>query len=218
MNVRWEKIGTKLSNNMLKVGITGTIASGKTSVSILLRRRGFSVFNSDNYAKMATHRGNPCFDELVEILGEDSIDVSGDIDRKNMAKIIFDNEDKRKKVNQIVHPYVIEGMEKFFENHQDEKIVFAEVPLLFEAKLEDKFDKIIVVTCNKDTAIKRMIEDRNYSKQEAIARYDSQLSPSYQCERADTIIHNDNDLKDLDTSINLLVRKLRKEARNEKKA
>lgn len=203
---------------MLKIGITGTIASGKTSVSILLRRRGFSVFNSDNYAKMATHSGNPCFEKLVEVLGNDVLDNSGDIDRKKMADIIFSSEEKRKQVNSIVHPFVIEGMRKFFSNHKDEKIVFAEVPLLFEAHLEDEFDRVIVVTCNKETAIKRMKEDRDYTQQEAEARYDSQLSPSLQCEKADDIIHNDGDLKELDTSINLLVKELRKVARNGKKA
>lgn len=212
------KIGTKQNNIMLKVGITGTIASGKTSVSILLRRRGFSVFNSDNYAKMATHSGNSCFKPLLEVLGEDVLDESGDIDRKKMAEIIFHDEIKRKQVNSIVHPYVIEGMRKFFENHRDENIVFSEVPLLFEAHLEDEFDEIVVVTCQKETAIKRMKEDREYSIEEAESRYNSQLSPSYQIEKADEVIHNDGDLKQLDQSINMFVRELRRKVRNGKKA
>ena len=91
----------------MKIGITGTIASGKTSVSILFRRMGFSVFNADNYAKMATHASNPCFQPLLEVLSEDVLDESGDIDRKKMASIIFNDEEKRKAVNAIVHPYVI---------------------------------------------------------------------------------------------------------------
>ena len=95
---------------MRKIGITGTIASGKTSVSILLKKHGFAVFNCDQYAKMATHAGNPCFDRLVSVLGKDVLDDGGDIDRQKMASLIFQDENKRLCVNEIVHPYVIEGM------------------------------------------------------------------------------------------------------------
>lgn len=199
---------------MLKVGITGTIASGKTSVSILIRRRSFAVFNADNYAKMATHQGNVCFDPLIDVLGKDVIADDGDIDRKKMADIIFQNEEKRKQVNAITHPYVIHGLHQFFEHHAQDPMVFAEIPLLFEAHLEDEFDKIIVVTCDEETAIKRMMEDRNYSLTEAQHRYASQLSPSLQVEKADKVIENNGDLKALDSIVNQYIGQLRRELRN----
>ncbi len=198
----------------MKIGITGTIASGKTSVSILFRRMGFSVFNADNYAKMTTHSSNPCFSSLISILSEDVLDDNGDIDRKKMADIIFHDEEKRKEVNGIVHPYVIEGMNHFFENHKDQKIIFAEVPLLFEADMKDYFDRILVVTCSKDVAIQRMMDDRKYSLEEANARYDSQLDPEYQKEQADDVIVNDEDLKVLGTKVNKYIASIRKEIRN----
>ena len=197
----------------MKIGITGTIASGKTSVSILFRRMGFSVFNADNYAKMATHASNPCFQPLLEILSEDVLDESGDIDRKKMASIIFNDDEKRKAVNAIVHPYVIEGMRNFFTNHQKDPIVFAEIPLLFEAKLENEFDKVLVVTCDKDTAIKRMEEDREYTRQEALDRYASQIDPSLQVKKADFVIENNGDLKELGSKVNQFVAQMRKEIR-----
>ena len=176
----------------MKIGITGTIASGKTSVSILFRRMGFSVFNADNYAKMATHASNPCFQPLLEVLSEDVLDESGDIDRKKMASIIFNDEEKRKAVNAIV---------------------FAEIPLLFEANLEEEFDKVLVVTCDKDTAIKRMEEDREYTRQEALDRYASQVDPSLQVEKADFVIENNGDLKELGSKVNQFVAQTRKEIR-----
>lgn len=200
---------------MIKIGITGTIASGKTSFSILLKRRGFSVFNADQYAKMATHAGNPCFDALIEVLGEDVKDSSGDIDRKKMADCIFHDEDKRKAVNAIVHPYVQVGMEKFFTSHNKDAFVFAEVPLLFEAGLQDAFDEIICITCQKDVAIRRMMEDREYSEEEANARYQSQMH-SYQ-DKASIVIENDTDLKALDAKVNQLVGTLRRKTRHVKK-
>lgn len=216
MSARLEKTGMRQNSeeNMLKIGITGTIASGKTSVSILLRRRGFAVFNSDNYAKMATHKGNPCFSSLVALLSNDVVDASGDIDRKKMAEQIFHDENKRKAVNEIVHPYVKEGMSHFFENHREDAIVFAEVPLLFEANMQNEFDKIVVVTCDKETAIKRMMEDREYTEEQALARFDSQLDPEYQKSLADTVIENNGDLKQLDSLMNKYIGALRKEIRN----
>lgn len=198
----------------MKIGITGTIASGKTSVSILFRRMGFCVFNADQYAKMTTHASNPCFTQLITILSEDVLDDNGDIDRQKMADMIFHDEDKRKQVNAIVHPYVIEGMNRFFENHKDQKIIFAEIPLLFEANMKEYFDKILVISCSKDIAIKRMKEDRNYSEEQALARYSSQLDPEYQMQNADDVIMNDGDLKELGSKVNQYIAKLRKEIRH----
>lgn len=199
---------------MLKVGITGTIASGKTSVSILIRRRSFAVFNADNYAKMATHKGNVCYEKLIDVLGKEVIGDDGDIDRKKMADIIFTDEEKRIQVNQIVHPYVIDGMHQFFDHHAQDQIVFAEIPLLFEAHLEDDFDQIIVVTCEKKIAVQRMMEDRNYSYEEANERYASQIDPSLQIEKADKVIENNGDLKALDSIVNKYIGQLRRELRN----
>lgn len=199
---------------MLKTGITGTIASGKTSVSILFRKRGFAVFNSDQYAKMATHAGNPCFEPLLDLLGKDVLDSYGDIDHQKMATCIFHDEEKRKAVNAIVHPYVIRGMEHFFDSHQKDKLVFAEVPLLFEAGIESMFDQILVVTCTHDTAIARMVRDRDYTEEQAEARYRSQMPPEEQVHRADLVIHNDADLKELDHQVNLITGQLRRMERN----
>lgn len=199
---------------MKKIGITGTIASGKTSVSILLKKHGFRVFNSDNYAKMATHAGNPCFDRLVEVLGSEVISESGDIDRAIMADVIFHDEEKRKQVNDIVHPYVIEGMRTFFTSCSAQPFAFAEVPLLFEAGIELEFDEICVVTCRKDTAIARMKEDRDYTDEQAEKRYDCQIDPEIQLAKADTVIYNDDSLEALNTQVNTWLRKLRKESRN----
>ena len=198
---------------MKKIGITGTIASGKTSVSILLRKHGFSVFNCDQYANMATHAGNPCHPKLVEVLGESVLDEGGDIDRSLMAKIIFNDEDKRRKVNAIVHPYVMEGMHRFFDGRKDEPFAFAEVPLLFEAGMEEEFDVICVVTCSKETAIARMMDDRDYTQEEAVSRYACQIDPALQREKADIVIENDGDLKQLNDCVNAWLAALRKEAR-----
>ncbi len=199
---------------MKRIGITGTIASGKTTVSILLRRRGLAVFNSDNYAKMALHRGNPCQEKIIAIIGCDVLDENGDIVPARMADIIFNDEEKRLAVNAVIHPYVREGMHKFFERHAEDMAACAEVPLLFEAGWEEDFDQIILVYCNKETAIQRLMEYRDYSREEAIARYESQIDPEIQKTKADIVFDNSSDLQALDQTINRWMRELRKEARD----
>ncbi|MDO4415493.1 MAG: dephospho-CoA kinase [Erysipelotrichaceae bacterium] len=199
---------------MIKIGVAGTIAAGKTSVSILLKRRGFAVFNSDQYARMATHKNNPCFAKIIEAFGDELIDKDGDIDRAKLAAIVFHDEEARLKLNSITHPYVKEGLLKFFERNSEQPAVFAEVPLLFEAGWQDLFDHTLVITCKKETAIRRMMEDRDYTEEEALARYQSQIDPEKQIALADRVIHNDGTLEDLDHEINLYIRDLRKEIRN----
>ena len=194
---------------MKKIGIAGTIASGKTTFCILLKRRGFPVFNSDRYASMCLHEGHSAVEKLVDAFGQGIIDEHGDVDRKKLADVVFHDEEKRQLLNSITHPYIIAGMEHFFSSHTDLPFAFAEVPLLFEAGLADKFDEVIVVTCTKETAIRRMMEDRDYSEEEANARYGAQINAEKQIEMADIVIHNDGTMQDLDHEVNLLLRRLR---------
>ena len=194
---------------MKKIGITGTIASGKTSVSILLKRHGFAVFNADQYARMCTHNGNVICEQLKKQLPADITDSQGSIDRKKLAELIFHDEEARKLVNSLTHPYVREGMLKFFASHSEEKLVFAEVPLLFEAGMQDDFDRVLVITCSKETAVKRMMEDREYTEEEAVARYETQIDPQIQISQADDVIYNDGSLQELNTEVNRYLRRMR---------
>lgn len=193
---------------MKKIGIAGTIASGKTTFCILLKRRGVPVFNSDRFAAMCLHASHPAMKAIREAFPE-SVDDNGDADRAKLASLVFHDEEKRKKLNSIVHPYVIAGMEHFFASHSDLPLVFAEVPLLFEAGLADYFDEVVVVTCSKETAVRRMMEDRSYSREDAESRYEAQISASEQQKLADFVIHNDGTMKDLDHEVNALMRSLR---------
>lgn len=193
---------------MKKIGIAGTIAAGKTTFCILLKRRGMPVFNSDRYAAMCLHASHPAMERIRECF-PDAVNESGDADRSRLAELIFHDEEKRKLLNSIIHPYVIAGMEHFFASHSDLPFAFAEVPLLFEAGLADFFDEVIVVTCGKQTAVSRMMQDRSYSREEAEARYASQIDAERQTAMADYVIHNDGTMRELDQQVNTLMRSLR---------
>ena len=182
---------------MKKIGITGTIASGKTTVCILLRRMGYSVFDSDGYSRILYQKTNPCYEKVVALLGDAILDEFGEIDRKKTAALIFHNEDLRKGLNAIVHPAVIEGMNRFFDHHQDEDLVFAEVPLLYEAHMESCFDEILILACAKETAIQRMMEDRGYTEEEALARYAAMIHHEDSEPGRVTVLYNDSTIKAL---------------------
>ena len=105
-------------------------------------------------------------------------------------------------------------MKRFFANHENDAFVFAEVPLLFEAGWEGDFDEIVLVTCDKETAVQRLMEDRDYTREQAIERYESQIDPEIQKTKADRVIDNSSDLRTLDQKINAWIRGLREEMRN----
>lgn len=199
----------------MKIGITGTIASGKTTAGLLLKRMGMPVFNCDQYARMVLENDHPAFQEIISAFGTDILDEAGEIDRKKLAAVIFADESKRKQLNDITHPYIRDGMLKFFDNVKDRKLVFAEVPLLFEAGWQDLFDEIWLITCQKETAVQRMMEMRDYSLQEAESRYAVQMQNAPDASQADIVIYNDGDLKELNSEINRIIRTYRERIRNE---
>ena len=192
----------------MKIAITGTIAAGKTTVAILFRRRGIPVFNADQYAKRSLYQGSVCYEKILEVFGDDITSTSGDIDPKKLAGIIFQDNSKREQLNAIVHPFVLEGMQKFFTTNLQQPIICAEVPLLFETGWDQYFDRTVVVTCSEEIAIQRMME----------ARLSMQVPAEKQIAMADKVIYNEGDLKQLDSQINRWLGELRKDIRNGKNA
>ena len=202
----------------MKIAITGTIAAGKKTVAILFRRRGIPVFNADQYAKRSLYQGSVCYEKILEVFGDDVTSTSGDIDPKKLARIIFYDNRKREQLNAIVHPFVLEGMQKFFTTNLQQPIICAEVPLLFETGWDQYFDRTVVVTCSEEIAIQRMMEERNYTLEEAKARLSMQVPAEKQIAMADKVIYNEGDLKELDSQINRWLGELRKDIRNGKNA
>ena len=206
------------NRSFMKIAITGTIAAGKTTVAILFRRRGIPVFNADQYAKRSLYQGSVCYEKILEVFGDDITSTSGDIDPKKLAGIVFQDNSKREQLNAIVHPFVLEGMQKFFTTNFQQPIICAEVPLLFETGWDKYFDRTVVVTCSEEIAIQRMVEERNYTLEEAKARLSMQVSAEKQIALADKVIYNEGDLKKLDSQINRWLGELRKDIRNGKNA
>lgn len=191
---------------MKKYAITGTIGAGKSTVSILLRRKNFPVFDCDQYAKSCYRKDHPIYQKMITIFTEDILDETGEIDRKKVANIVFQDEKKRLALNELIHPYVKDGLEHFFSLNEDKILVFAEVPLLYEAGWENLFDKVIVVTCEDRVAIERLQEYRGFTKKEALKRLEAQIDAKEQIDKADIVLHNNSTILELDDAVDEMLK------------
>lgn len=189
----------------MRIAITGTMASGKSVVSDMIRQ-SYPVFDSDSVAKEVYNEGNPCLDNIKSLFP--SCFKDGLFDKKEMANIVFHDKEELDKLQNIIYPYLKEQLMLFFDTHE---LAFAEVPVLFENGFDKDFDKIIVVTCQKETAIRRCMEDRHYTYEEAISRLENQLDPSYQIERASYVIYNDGTLKELEIKVKDVIERIEEE-------
>lgn len=179
----------------MRIAITGTLAAGKSTFSNILRRMGYPVFDSDNYAKLAYRKRTGHYEEIVKLLGEGVLDGNGEVDFKKVSEVIFNDLSLKRKLEDIIHPFVLAGMQKMMDKAN--KVFFAEVPLLYEAGMEKYFDKVIVITCDDEIAVERCIEDRGYTKEKAVKIVNTQLNKKDKIERADYVLYNNGTIKDL---------------------
>ena len=180
----------------MKTAITGTIGAGKSTVSGMFRSLGYPVFDADICGHRCLEMPHPCCREVLDAFGEDLLCEDGTIDRVKLGSMIFNDEDKRQLLNRIVHPHVLREMLAWMDA-QESPLVFAEVALLFEAGWDRYFDETIVVTCTVDTAVRRMVEYRGYTEEEAHRRIRSQIDREEQIRKGDTIFRNDGTLEQL---------------------
>jgi len=171
---------------MIKIAIVGNIASGKSTVEKILESKGFKVFDTDKIAH----------DILVS--NKDVIKEFGTNNRHEIAKIVFSNLNKLKKLESIIHPLVKNRLETIFTT--TEKIVFVSVPQLFEAGFESLFDKIIYITADENIRLKRLMERNSLTLEEAQKRVNAQKENNKK-EKSDYIIENNNTLEDLNKQV-----------------
>lgn len=175
----------------MKIALTGNIGSGKSTVAHLFRVMQVPVFVADDVGKeiLGDRR---FFSQLTAIFGTEIFDNQNIPNRKKIAGIVFSQPEKLQQLNAIVHPEVTERFLKWTEIHSDSPFVMMESAIIFEAKLEHLFDKIIMVSADENTRIQRVINRDGCSKQAVIARMKQQLSEEEKIKKSDFIIKNDN--------------------------
>jgi dephospho-CoA kinase len=202
---------------MLVIGLTGGIASGKSTVSRMLQDAGIPVICADLLAREAVSPGSRGLTKIKELFGPAVIDPQGNLDRLAMAEIVFRDEDKRRALEDIVHPEVRKGMYKLLGQlrSQGASMAVVDVPLLFEKKWQESFDFILVVYVPREVQEQRLIERDRISIQAARARIAAQMSMDEKKKLADRIIDNSGGVAESFVQFQNILRELRQMA-NEK--
>ena len=185
---------------VIKIAITGNIASGNSQIERILKDMGFTVYDSDKIA-------HDILDKITEFYGYD-VFTDGKIDRKKLGSLVFNNPDLRKKLENITHPEIKSIILKLFEKHNNDKYIFISVPLLYEAGFEDMFDKVLFISIDKDIQFSRLIARNKFSKEEALVRISAQIPQEEKINKADYVINNNSSLIVLENNIRDFVKQL----------
>ncbi|RHW40712.1 dephospho-CoA kinase [Neobacillus notoginsengisoli] len=182
----------------LIVGLTGGIASGKSTVSNMCKEMGIPVIDADTEAKLAVEPGERAYEEIVAAFGKGVLLPDGEIDRRALGEIVFNEEAKRLVLNSIVHPEVRRRMaeKQRAAVETGARIVILDIPLLFESNLVHLVDKILVISVDRDTQLKRLMARNDFSKEEAEARISSQMPLVKKAQLADAVINNNGPVED----------------------
>ncbi|HQA07833.1 MAG TPA: dephospho-CoA kinase [Syntrophomonadaceae bacterium] len=175
------------------IGLTGGIASGKSTVARTLRELGATVIDADEIAHSVIEPGKPAWEDIVKKFGSHILKPDQTIDREKLGAIVFNDPELLQELNQITHPRIAEQfkhMIRTLRNQQSDTILFMEVPLLYETHLERICDEVWVVWVDEETQIQRLMKRDNLLREDAIKRIDAQMSLDEKARRADLVIDN----------------------------
>ncbi|HDP2612119.1 TPA: dephospho-CoA kinase [Staphylococcus aureus] len=188
------------------IGLTGGIASGKSTVSELLSVFGFKVVDADKAAREAVKKGSKGLAQVREVFGDEAIDENGEMHRRYMGDLVFNHPEKRLELNAIIHPIVRDIMEEEKQEYLKQGYnVIMDIPLLFENELENTVDEVWVVYTSESIQMDRLMQRNNLSLEDAKARVYSQISIDKKSRMADHVIDNLGDKLELKQNLERLL-------------
>ena len=191
---------------MLKIGLTGGIGTGKSSVTEAFQSLGAAVINADLLGHDAYLPGTIGFEEVVTEFGQEIVGSDGQIDRKKLGPIVFSDSSKMDRLNEIMHPLIRDLIDErlvSLESSQN-KVAVVEAAILIEAGWKSLFDEIWVVISDREEVINRLGVRNGLSREDALKRIDSQMSNNERIEHGDVVVENTGSMEDLQTRVNSL--------------
>ena len=192
----------------MNIGITGSIACGKSTVSNYLIAKGYTIIDADKIGHVAL-TSDDVKRKLAEKFGDEILE-NNEISREKLGKLVFGNDDNLKILNSIIHPKIKELILKLQEEHKDEDLVFLDIALLYEANFVDLVEKVVVVYVDEDVQLERLMMRNSLSKEEAIKRIESQMSPREKASLGDFVINNSYSKEDTFQQIDEILERLKR--------
>ena len=195
-------------------GLTGGIGTGKSTVSRMLRDEGIEVVDADLIAHEITSTGKPAHKEIVLTFGRGILLTDGGIDRKKLGAIVFADPGKRAALEAITHPAIAREIAEALGKLESEgcDIAVVEAALIYEARREGRFEKVIAVRCGRDLQVRRLMARDSIAKEEALLRISSQMDPEDKARASEIVIDNSGDLAATRAQVRSLVEKIRQGA------
>ena len=193
---------------MIKVGLTGGIGSGKSTVSKILISKGFSVYNSDNRAKWLMNNNDNLKSNIISIFGNKAY-IKGSLNRKYLSAKVFNDSLKLKALNNLVHPLVAIDFKNWLLNQKSKDFVFKEAAILIESGAYKEMDKIMVVSCPENIRLERVLKRDGNSPELVKKRMQNQISETEKINHADFVVKNNGSKSDLVLEVEFVISELK---------
>ena len=190
------------------IGITGSIACGKSTVSNYLKSKGYIVIDADKIGHEALD-DDYVKEKLILAFGNEILE-DNKINRQKLGELVFGNSSNLNVLNSIIHPEIRKKILEKIDKNNDKELIFIDVALLFEAKFDDLVDKIIVVYVDKNTQLTRLMKRNSISKKEALSRIVSQMSPTEKAKLGDYTVNNNLDVINTYEQVDKVLSELKK--------
>ncbi|SIS49741.1 dephospho-CoA kinase [Salimicrobium salexigens] len=180
------------------IGLTGSIATGKSTVSRMFAEWDIPVIDADKLSREVVEPGEAAYEKIVDFFGDKVLLHTGEIDRPALGKIIFGDEEKRKQLNAIVHPEVRKRMieKREYYKEQGENAVVLDIPLLYESGLTDYVNRTMVVFVDEGVQLQRLMERDGSAREDATERIASQINIEEKARMADAVINNNGSVEE----------------------
>jgi len=196
------------------IGLTGGVASGKTTVAYMLKELGAEVIDADDLARKAVEPGQDAYNKIVKVFGKEILEENGNLNRKNIREIIFTNKEKKQILEEIIHPTISAMLNKAIEKEREKGTVYLvlDIPLFFEAGMQAWISPVVLVYADKKTRITRLIERDKISEGIANSMIDSQMLLEEKKKLSDFVIDNNKDLNNTKNQVRIIWEKILKGA------